>query len=309
MSLCATSSIGAVDRRLSNRVGLQLYMLGRIPPADLPEVLRAVRSMGYREVETSPQPGLTPGALRSELDRAGLVCPSCHIGFEGLDPNAVTLAEPAAAIAFAKAVGAKNIVVPMFPMMKALSKLPNLQALLADQSKIGAALGEIARSMSAVDWIEVARQLNAAGETLSRAGLRLGYHNHNIEFVQLPGGGRAYDLLVANTDPKYVDFELDVGWVRAAGLEPSALLKRHSDRITQLHLKDLAATAPNTSLLLNTAELGRGVQDWPALATAIAASSVRHIYVEQEPPYETSGMRSAANAYAFIRPLLAANGL
>jgi sugar phosphate isomerase/epimerase len=294
---------------LSRRVGVQLYMLGKLSIAELPAQLKALRETGYREVETSPLPGASAEALRAELDRAGLACPSCHIGLESMAPGMLSLADPEPAAAYAKALGADHVVVALFPFMSALKRRPDAQVVLSDLKRLGGALGDIARSMTPEDWTDVARRLNEAGARLAPAGLRVGYHNHNVEFVRLANGQSAFDLLVAQTDPKLVDFELDLGWVAAAGIDPAGLLKRLGARVTQLHLKELAATPPNTALHINSADLGAGVQDWPAILDAVRGSSVRHAYVEQEPPYAPSGLEAARRGYAFIQPLLVRKGL
>jgi sugar phosphate isomerase/epimerase len=301
----------AIDKPppLSRRPGVQLYMLGKLSIDELPAQLKALREIGYREVETSPLPGASAETLRAELDRAGLACASCHIGLEALAPGMLSLAEPAPAIAYAKTLGAEHVVVALFPFMSALKRRPDAQAVLSDLTRLGPAISDIARSMTPEDWLDVARRLNEAGAKLAAGGLRVGYHNHNVEFVRLANGQSAFDLLVARTDPKLVDFELDLGWVAAAGIEPAGLLKRLGARVAQLHLKDLAATPANTTLKINSADLGAGVQDWPAILDAVRASSVRHAYVEQEPPYAPSGLEAARRAYAFIQPSLAKKGL
>ena len=304
---------GAEGRRLSQRLGVQLYVLGqapmpgRAPPADLPQGLKALSDIGYREVEGAP-PGFTAEAYRRELDRVNLACPSIHTSLEPMD-GVQSLADLPNAIAYAKTVGARNLVVATLPFRRLLANRPDAEALFGDMKRLSAAVLDLTKSMSADDWIAFARELNASGAKLATAGLRLGYHNHNSEFVVLPSGQRAYDLLVAETDPKLVDFELDVGWARSAGLDPAALIKRYAKRITQLHLKDLADTPANTSAKLNSAEMGQGVQDWNALLDAISSSSVAHVYVEQEPPYPLSGLSSATAAYAFLQPRLAQKGL
>lgn len=300
--------------RLSRRLGVQLYVLGQAPmpgrasAADLPRGLKALSDIGYREVEGAP-PGVTAEAYRRELDRVDLVCPSIHVALEPSIFGALSLTDLPNVIAYAKIVGAKNLVVAAPPFGALLAKRPDAQALSGDIARLSAVLTSLVNAMSAADWIDIARQLNESGAKVAAAGLRIGYHNHNAEFATLANGARAYDLLMAHTDRRIVDFELDMGWARAAGLDPAALLKRYSGRITQLHLKELADTTANISGNLNSVDMGRGVQNWSAIVDAIRSSSVRHVYFEQEPPYPVSGIQSAAAAYAFLQPLLAKKGL
>ena len=301
-------------KRLSQRLGVQLYVLGQAPmpgrgsPADLPRGLKALSDIGYREVEGAP-PGLTAEAYRRELDRVNLVCPSIHVALEPSPYGALSLTDLSNTVAYAKTVGAANLVIGMPPFGALLARRPDAQALSGDIARLSEAITSLVNSMSAADWLDIARQLNENGARVAAAGLRLGYHNHNAEFRTLANGARVYDLLMEHTDPKLVDFELDLGWARAAGLDPVTLLKRYTGRITQLHLKEIADTKANNSGNLNSVEMGRGVQNWSAIIEAIKSSSMRHAYFEQEPPYPVSGLRSAATAYAFLQPLLAKKGL
>ncbi|HEX7741470.1 MAG TPA: sugar phosphate isomerase/epimerase, partial [Sphingobium sp.] len=232
-----------------------------------------------------------------------------HLLLDASMPGLLSLADMPAAIAAAKTLGADRIVAPIFSITGMLARRPELASQLTDPSKSGSAIRELARAMTADDWLALAKRLNTVGADLAKAGIRLGYHTHNVDFAKLPNGDTVLDLLIANTDAKLVEFELDLGWVKAAGLDPATTLIRYADRVSQLHLKDLGATPANYSLDLNTAAFGAGVQDWPAIAEAIRRSSVRHLYVEQENPIRQSGLASAASCYAFIKPVLAKAGV
>ncbi len=299
---------------LSLRVGVQLYVIGHAPMPGhaalnkLPDDLATLRRIGFREVEGAP-PGLSAKDYRRQLDHAGLACPSIHVGLDPSVMGELSLADMSNTTDYAKIVGARNLVVAVLPMRDMLARRPDASELIGDLKRLSQASTELVKSMSASDWTAIAQRLNEAGAKLSRVGLRLGYHNHNAEFTRLPNGRLAYELLVAETDPKLVDFELDLGWARSAGLDPAALLRNYRGRITQLHFKDLAPTPSNAVSQLNTADMGEGIQNWNSIVDALKSSSVQHIYVEEEPPYRISGMESARKAYRFVQPLLARAGL
>ncbi len=141
--------------------------------------------------------------------------------------------------------------------------------------------------MTADDWRFNADFLNAKGAVLKRSGLKLAYHNHNAEFSPLAGGGQGarngYEILLATTDPALVGFEMDAGWVAAAGQDPFALLKDHPGRFTAMHVRDIKATTkPNFVFVQDPTEVGSGKIDWKRLLPAAHAAGVRDFFVEQE---------------------------
>ena len=304
VSSCANLP-GEPTSPLSTRMGVQLYVLSAEVARDLPGTMRRVREIGYREVEGSLPRGVTPQTFRVALDEAELRCPSLHILFDAMVPGSVSLAEPDRVIEAARTIGATNAVIGVFPFMDTLMRRSDAQPLLANPSSLGPVILEIARAMSAEDRLAFARRLNENGARLAAQGIRLGYHNHNVEFIPLGNGRPALELLIAETDARYVDFELDLGWAKSAGEDPAALIRQHAGRVRQVHLKDLLATPANHELQLNTAEVGRGVQNWDEIAEALKSARVEHAYVEQEPPYEAGGLQMAANSYAYLQPIFA----
>lgn len=301
---------GAAEARtsrtpLAGRLGIQLYMLAKEADHDLAGTLRQVRDIGYREVEVASFHGLNAQQLRAELDKAGLACTSVHTAFEPFMRGAPNLMDVPGAIASFQALGAKNAVVAIYPFLKTLFKRPDAGTLLSNPEKAAAAVAEVGQKMTADDWLAFARDLNEKGALLNKAGIRIGYHNHNVEFVTLANGQTAFDLLIANTDPALVDFELDIGWAASAGHDPVALIKRYERRITQLHLKDVAAGTASTSLGIHSVDVGQGVIDWKHLLALLRRSHVQHLYVEQEPPFTAPPIEAARTAYQFLAPRLA----
>lgn len=80
-------------------------------------------------------------------------------------------------------------------------------------------------------------RLNEIGAKCKESGLNLTYHNHTQEF--LPCEDRTvYEVLMDETNPEYVEFELDAGWAAAAGVDPLMLLQKYSGRIPLVHVKE-----------------------------------------------------------------------
>lgn len=133
---------------------------------------------------------------------------------------------------------------------------------------------------------KLAATLNRAGEACRKAGLVLCYHNHAFEFEPAPGGGTLLDVLLAESDPKLVQLEMDVMWVTVAGADPVAMLNQYKGRVPLVHLKDVHKgfqqrfdeKVPREAF----SEVGGGVIDFKAVVTAARATGVRHYFVEQD---------------------------
>lgn len=305
-TLAAPRSTGAKLPRLGERIGIQLYTVSEDFAADRVATLTQLRDIGYREIETGV--GGSASELRSLVDRLGMTVPSCHAPLESLYPGMLSLAEPDQVIAWATAAGCRHVVIPIVPFKEAMMKRPDARTLMSSNAGMGEVVMKVIAEMTDQDWISLSRQLNEKGAILAKAGLRLGYHNHNAEFRKLGNGQSALELMMASTDPKLVDFELDLGWAMSAGYDPVAFLGRYGQRISQVHVKDLMATPANTDMKLNSTELGRGIQNWPAIARALKRAGVQHAFVEQEPAPGTksAGMAAARDCYRFIQPVFAA---
>lgn len=271
-------------------LGIQLYMLGEEAGKDLARTFQTLAEIGYREVELPHFYNRPAGQIRAALDTAGLVCPSIHAPLRALFPGMPTLEQASLIIDMAQTVGARHVVVPIFPLSATQRINKNPLNAIADAG----------HAMTLDDWNAIADQLNKKGALLARSELRIGYHNHNIEFATLPDGRTPFEVLVEKTDSALVNFEIDVGWVAAAGLDPVAMIERHARRIRQLHIKDIAPTPANTALQLNPADIGAGVIDWAALLIAAKRAKIEHYYVEQEPPFISSRINAAVAAYTFL---------
>lgn len=111
----------------------------------------------------------------------------------------------------------------------------------------------------------LARDLNACGEQLARHGLRLLYHNHNCEFRKVAPGITAYELLLEETDPMYVNFELDTYWPAEAGVDVLGLMRRLGTRMKLYHINDRGTrvTGPSTTPILTSDSMELGCGNMP----------------------------------------------
>ena len=288
---------GAFFKRTGLPLGLQLYTLGPDLGADLDGMLGKVAAAGYRTVELAGYAGRTPAQFRAALDKAGLAAASSHVGAAS-NPAQAGLDNLDGVIAEAKVMGVGHIVLPMFPM-------PGRIKPEAGEDR-RAFLARLGAAMTAEDWQGTAALLNAKAGPLKAAGLTLGYHNHNVEFAPVagaPAGTRGLDILLKSASPD-VQFEMDAGWVAAAGADPFALLKAHPRRFRQMHVKDLkASTKPNFGFQMDPVEVGAGTIDWARLLPAAHAAGVDGFFVEQEAPYTRPRIEAATLDAAYLLKL------
>src|SRR6266568_3227690 len=126
---------------------------------------------------------------------------------------------------------------------------------------------------------------NQAGERLRDAGLRFAYHLHGYEF-QPCDAGTLFDLMVAETKPEFVAFELDVFWALHGGADPVQLLHRYGSRFELMHVKDLKKGVKG-NLTGNAPDdwsvaVGNGQVDWPGLLREAQRAELKHYFIEDE---------------------------
>jgi sugar phosphate isomerase/epimerase len=281
-------------RRHALPIGLQFYTLGDAPAHDLEGVLGKVAAIGYRTIELTSFYGRTPADVRKALDAAGLRCTSIH--------NALAREADFGRVAeAAQVIGFDRVVVPIFAFPPGASLRPQAPGETAKD-----VIGRLGRQMTPDDWKRQAELLNRSGAAMRNAGLRLGYHNHNVEFAPGPDGQTGFDVLLRETDPTLVTFEMDVGWVAAAGRDPVDVLNRHRGRFELMHVKDIKPTTkPNFALQQDPAEVGAGFLDWKRILPAAYAAGVRRFFVEQEPPFTMDRLEAARLSFDYLQALAA----
>jgi sugar phosphate isomerase/epimerase len=286
-------------KKLGKPIGLQLYTLGDEPGKDLDGVFAKLASIGYRDLELPSLFGKTPAVLRAAADKAGVKFSAIHLAaMEGMagGVGALSMVSPTQKIVDDLGVlGATAGVMPIFAIPASFRTAPGASF----QEKIAHAVAGEGVDM----WKRTAALLNEKALALKPHGIAVGYHNHNLEYAPV-GGTTGWDILVNETDAKLVYFEVDVGWVAAAGLDPVAFLKKYAGRCRWMHVKDVkVSTQTNFALKMDPTEVGSGKQDWSKILPAARKAGVEHFYVEQEPPFTMTRMEAAAKSYAFLAGL------
>jgi sugar phosphate isomerase/epimerase len=134
----------------------------------------------------------------------------------------------------------------------------------------------------------VAREMNEWGDSLAKSGMRLAYHPHGYEF-RPEAEGTAFDVLLKETNPKTVFFEVDTFWAEVAGQNCAELITRLGRRVRLLHLKDLRKGAKTgvftgASADEDSVALGDGLIDWRAVLPAAQKAGVEQYFIEDESP-------------------------
>lgn len=272
-------------------LGIQLYSLGPDLAKELDAQLATVAKIGFKSVELAGYLGRTPAELRAAFDKAGLVCPSAHIAPKGPNSFSGDLGKLADDL---HVLGVKSAIMPI----------------LYIPDRLGNDLRQAGGQMTADDWKWNADFLNEKAAVLKKAGIVAGYHNHNFEFAPLKdskgGDTNGMEILLKGTDPSLVTFEMDAGWVTAAGQDPFAMLKAHPGRFTQMHVKDIKPTTKaNFELRQDPTEVGSGMIDWKRLLPAAYEAGVRGFYYEQEPPFAHARLESAKISFDYLAKVVA----
>jgi sugar phosphate isomerase/epimerase len=244
-------------------VGVQLYTVRGLMAESVESTLQLVAEIGYPNVEFAGYFDHSPSEIRRMLDDAGLAAPAAHIGQEYFENDA------AAVIDLAAAIGHEYVVIPALP-------------------------GDRRNSLDY--YYETAERFNAWGEACRAAGIRFAYHNHEWEF-QDEDGKVFYDVLLDETDPEFVEFELDLAWIHVAGRSAVEYFERYPGRFPLWHVKDM--TADNEMV-----DVGDGVIDFPTIIEHASVGGTRYGFVEHDNPADPAA--SIRRSYAATKALLSA---
>jgi sugar phosphate isomerase/epimerase len=247
--------------------------------ADPSGTLKAVAAAGYKQTELSPLSKTPPREMKKMLDDNGLANPSGHYMLPDL------LSKLDKQIELAKMFGQQYMIVTV-PWVEDPERIKSDP----QKGEMGFFLALI-DSLTLDDWKWNADQFNLVGERVKKAGLQLGYHNHNFEWKSY-GVVTGYDEFLRMTDPDLVKLELDCGWAAVAGQDPAAYLREYPNRYRLLHIKEFRKGFTPTTTLMATGpgapvptELGRGAIDYNRIFAMARRGDIRGIFVEQEPPF------------------------
>jgi sugar phosphate isomerase/epimerase len=256
----AAAAIVAPHRKL-DRIGLQLYSVRDLMKADMPGTLARVAAIGYKEVEFAGCFGRTPRQVRDLLRQYHLTSPSTHLPFESFENWQKSLDD-------SKAIGHKWVTVPWIPEEK---------------------------RRTADDWKAIAAQFNRVGAQAKSSGLGFAYHNHDFELKPL-GEVRPLDILLGETDPSLVDFEMDIYWVIFGGGDPFDYFNRFPHRFALVHVKDSSGPPDNRMV-----DVGQGKIDFRSIFARSDKAGIKHYFVEHDQPADP--IATIRNSYNYLHAL------
>ena len=245
------------DARRIERIGLQLYTVRSAMNQDLEGTIAAIAAAGITELEFAGYYKKPASWWRDVMKSHGMTSPSTHIGLPKTD------AEWEPHFAMAKEMGHACVIVPSFG----------------------------AEFRGEGGYQRLAARLNSSGEMASKVGLRIGYHNHNAEFAPQASGPNGHEILLANTDPNLVDFELDLYWAVKAGQDPLKILAAHPNRFTYCHVKD-AGPAPELAMM----DVGAGTINFAQIIAAGRKVGLKHWFIEHDSPKDAVASVTASAA-------------
>jgi sugar phosphate isomerase/epimerase len=233
----------AVGGRSLDRIGVQLYTVRTLMEKDFEGTLGAVAEIGFDEVEFFHYFGREPQQVRDLLDRLRLETPAAHFSWQALteDPDAV--------IETALAVGHRYVLLAWLPP--------------EDRSSVA-------------QYQDLAALCNEVGKACTSAGLQFAYHNHDFEFQPIDGQV-PFDVLLNETDPDHVEFEIDLYWIIKAGRDPLDYFEAHPGRFTLCHVKDMAEAGA-------MADVGNGHIDFATIFAKSQQAGLKYFFVEHDEP-------------------------
>lgn len=266
-------------------VGLQLYSVREDLEKDFEGTLKKVKAMGYEGVEFAGLYGHSAQEVKDAAQAAGLIPLSAHVPFVEM------MADPEGTMETYAKIGCQYIVIPY----------------LTEEYRPGCDKFQ--------EVIDGARKL---GEAANKHGMKLLYHNHDFEFAKLDGK-YALDVLYDTIPADLLQTEIDTCWVKVAGEDPAAYVRKYTGRSPLVHLKDFHKEGKpgNMYELIGTEvkkeeshgvfefrPVGHGDQDFGPILEASIDAGAQWVVVEQD----QSNGRTPMEAITLSREYLKSQG-
>ncbi len=273
------------------KLGYQIYSAREDAEKDLLGVLKqlAAAAMGYDGVEFAGFYGHSAQEVKAMLEESGMKAVSSHV------PFAAIVEDMFGVIAYHQTIGCKYIAVPY----------------LDEETRPGAP-----------GFGRTLREIHKFGKLCHAAGIQLLYHNHDFEFVEL-SGEYGLDFLYDAIPAHYLATELDTCWVKVAGEDPAAYIRKYAGRCPVVHLKDFVGSkkqgeklyalikadgqdddpSVTQDMAFDFRPVGHGVQDIPSIIQAGLESGANWFIVEQDRSSQRPALEAAKMSCDYVRGL------
>ena len=271
-------------------VGIQVYGLRDLlenTPENFKDVMTKVKELGYDGVELAGLYGLEPEFVKKTLEEVGLTPISAHVAFDEMMNDIDKV------IADYKTIGVKYLVMPY--------------------------MAEEYRPANPEGFKKFLPLLNEVGEKIHKAGMTFLYHNHDFEFVKLENGKWGYDEMFDSIPSENLQSELDTCWCDVATGEAPEFVKKYTNRIPVVHLKDYIkkGEVKNMYKLIGIDEeesegdtgyfgfrpVGFGQMIWEPVLDAAIEAKANWVIVEQDEHYELEPLECARRSREYLRIL------
>ncbi|MBI5691275.1 MAG: sugar phosphate isomerase/epimerase [Verrucomicrobia bacterium] len=247
LALASRALLQAASQTRKAGFALQLYTLREPAKQDAAGTLKRAADMGWRYVQWSGMPQMPADKIRAALDAAGLKCIAAHVSIEAFETKFEQ------EVAFWKTVGALDVAP-------------------------GGMMKDCTKDLAA--WKRGCQRLDTLGARLRSVGMRLSFHNHQMEFEKFPEDARTkHEILMAETKPANLAAEIDIAWALAAGVDPVALIRKLKGRCPVVHAKDVLPSPDKKHKLV---PLGQGAVKWADLFAAGRDAGIEWYVYEQD---------------------------
>lgn len=259
----------------AQEIGMQMGSMRHMYKQGMPAVLARLKELGIKELEGGSPRGMKREDFKKLLAEYGLKIVAVGGSFERLQ-NKDSIQR---IITNAKELGAQYVVCYWIPHDGDNFTFENMKK-----------------------GVEV---FNEAGKILKENGLALTYHPHGYEFREYKEGkGTLFEYMMDNTNPEYINFQMDVFWIKNPGQDPVALLKKYPTRWKMLHLKDRKIGTPNnlngrqdveTNVVLGTGDVGIA-----EIMKTAKQLGIKHAFIEDE---SSRSLEQVPQSIAYLRSL------
>lgn len=249
-------------------IAAQLYTVRQFTQSakELAQSLQKIREIGYQAVQVSGIGPIAPQDVKRIAEDQGLAICITHIAYDILRNNLDQVIEQH------RLWNCKHVAVGSMPV----------------EFRSGEA-----------GFHRFAAEANKIGQELDKAGLTFSYHNHSFEMIRY-GNRTGLDIILDESDPRYLKAELDTYWIQHGGGDPAAWIRKVKNRMPVVHLKDMAVVTEGWNVQQVMAEIGEGNLNWPEVLAACREANVEWYAVEQDvclrDPFESLQM-----SYQFLK--------